>query len=148
LAVEAAVVTTPYNFLGRFYALGLPIKALLPFEQLILARKIVLTSFIAFSQLGPVIMPPKSAASGPDLNETLERLHYISTVAEMESKKLLVQEVLPFADDAAAMKGLERRMGEWMVQQRVRNDPEVMNAMGQVLAKKRANAPHGAKGTK
>ena len=93
-------------------------------------------------------MAKAQGANVKDLGATLERLHFITSVAEREAKKVLVQEALPFADDEAAMKSLERRMGKWMVEQRVWNDPEVQEAMGKSVAKKRASAPHGAKGTK
>ena len=142
------MITTPYNFLERFAGL-LPMKALLPFEQLIIARKVVLTSFIAFSQLGPLlVMSPTGGDKQAELNNTLERLHYISEVVENEAKKLLVQEVVPFDDDPEALKGLERKMGEWIVENQVRSDPEVQQAMGKAIARRRQNAPAGAKGTK
>ena len=146
MAVEAAVITTPYNFLDRINAWGLPLKALLPFEQLVIARKVVLTSFIAFSQLGPLISPA-APAKGEELSTTLERLQYVSAFVENEAKKLLVHEILPFEGDVAAMKGLERKMGEWIVEDSVRRDPEVREAMGRAILRKR-DAPAGARGTR
>ena len=40
----------------------------------------------------------------------------------------------PFAGDEAAVKELRGRVREWLVQNTIRADPEVRDAMGRVLA--------------
>jgi hemerythrin len=46
------------------------------------------------------------------------------------------------------MAELRARLREWLVQHTVRSDPEVRNAVGEVMKRRRAGVPAGAKGTK
>lgn len=78
---------------------------------------------------------------------------------ENEARKAVVTEIMPFDEGwkageeaggeggGAQMRLLQRRMGEWMVEQQVRNDPEMREVQGRVVRRRRENAPKGAKGT-
>ncbi|KAI5785950.1 DnaJ domain-containing protein [Geopyxis carbonaria] len=139
LIVEITVITRPYTL---FTWLPLP-KTLLPFEQLILARKVVLTSFIAFSQLGPMLRTDHSRiADSPDvLQNKLEIIFQAAGFTDNEANKALVQEYMPFDQDKNTLKYVETKMGEWMLEQAVRNDPEVRDAIGKAIARKRFDVP-------
>lgn len=123
---------------------------LLPFQQLILARKIVLTLFIAFSQLGPLLQQPRHPSRGSqpkiERQQQLNRLDHLAQATEVEATRLLELEMIPFADDKRATADLRSRMREWLVQNRIRAEPEVRDAVGRVMVRRRAGVPAGARG--
>ncbi|KAI9835788.1 MAG: hypothetical protein M1838_005224 [Thelocarpon superellum] len=141
----------------------------LPFQQIILARKILLTLFIAFSQLGPLLQSPSTSSSvssntatpglppssnGPAprnaeeaLQTQITRLGALSKATDTEASRLLGLDMAPFAGDEAALAELRGRLKEWLVQNTIRSDREVRDAVGTVLARRRQHAPHGARGT-
>ncbi|KAI9791740.1 MAG: hypothetical protein M1816_003550 [Peltula sp. TS41687] len=131
---------------------------LLPFQQLLLARKIVLTLFIAFSQLGPLLQQQQQqqqrSSRGRAVMEQqqqqqqqqLNRLDQLAQNVEAEANGLLGLEMTPFAEDERAAKDLQARMTQWLVENRIRVEPEVRDAVGRVLARRRAGVEAGAKG--
>ncbi|KAL7276438.1 hypothetical protein RUND412_000577 [Rhizina undulata] len=124
-------------------------RPLLQFEQLILARKLTITVFIAMSQLGPLLIPRSrsSASIIHSLAPHLERLDAYTKLADAESTKTLVTEVLPFEREGKLKTELQGRLKEWMIEMKVQKAQEVRDAMGRVLQRKR-DAPHGAIGTR
>ena len=110
---------------------------LLPFQLLILARKIILTIFIALAQLGPyfrplqIVLPPKTI----DLVR-LARLEHVSRTNEAEATRLLNLDMAPYAGDKRTTKDLKEHMTEWLVQTTIRADPQVREAIGQSLRKR------------
>lgn len=122
----------------------------LPFQFLSLARKIVMTVFIAITQIGPLLqqsMGPPSADNSAVQGVQLDRLDMIANSADQELSRLLGLELTPFAVDPAAMQELRTAMREWLVNNTLRNDGQVRNALGQALERRRAGAPAGARGT-
>lgn len=121
---------------------------LLPFQLLVLARKATFTLFIAFSQLGNLFPQSKPAAtanmSPHDLNQ-LARLEGTAKASEIESSRLLALDMSPFVGDEQGTKELRARVKEWLVNNTIRADPEVRDAMGRALAKRRSGAPAGAR---
>jgi hemerythrin len=57
-------------------------------------------------------------------------------------------EMAPFAGDEHVVQSLKGKMKEWLVQNTIRADPMVRDALGRAFKKRRINAPSGAKGTK
>lgn len=51
----------------------------------------------------------------------------------------------PFAGDEQGVKELGGRVKDWLVTNAIRSDPEVRDAMGRALGKRRVGAPPGAK---
>jgi hypothetical protein len=146
LVFEGTMMTRPYAVITT-----LPFtKPLLAFEHAVLARKIVLTSFIALGQLGPSLMKQETLVG--DGKEALERklvqLDVLSRFMEAEAAKAQRTEFLPFEGDPEGEKEVQRKMGDWLVEMQIRDDPEVRDAMGNVLRRKRQGVPAGAKGTK
>lgn len=147
MVFEALVVTRPHNLF-----VGIPIlQGLLPFEQLALARKITLTTSIAISQLGPLARDPRKQ-SGPitveSLAPQLDILAALVQTADNEASAILTQELLPFDSDPSMQKQLKKKLQDWIVESVIRSNPNVRNAVGEVIQQRRANAPAGAKGTK
>ena len=50
----------------------------------------------------------------------------------------------PYAGDEPGVKELRGRIKEWLVQNTIRADPEVRDAVGRALGKRRVGAPVGA----
>lgn len=122
---------------------------ILPFQLVELAKKLSVTMFIAFSQLGPVLFASKETGSGDQaLHAQLERLEGSTRAVDAEAARLLATEAIPFLGDAAALESVRGKIKEWLVQNTLRNDPEVRDALGNSLRKRRTDAPAGAKGTR
>ena len=153
--LEAHTITRPYHtpILERFInpALGKITQhpPLLPYQLLVLARKATFTLFIAFSQLSSLFVDPgtkKADGNGNthDLGQ-LARLEGIAKNNETEATRLLAMDMAPFVGDEQGAKDLRGRIREWLVNNTIRSDPEVRDAMGKALGKRRIGAPPGAK---
>ncbi|CAD6589887.1 MAG: hypothetical protein ASARMPRED_004304 [Alectoria sarmentosa] len=122
---------------------------LLPFQLLALARKATFTLFIAFSQLGnlfPQGKPGPTTTTSPHDLQQLMRLEGIAKASEIESSRLLAMDMAPFAGDEQGTNELRGRVKEWLVNNTIRADPEVRDAMGRALAgRRRSGAPVGAR---
>lgn len=135
----------------------------LPFQALSLARKMVLTFFIALSQLGPLLSSPSSAGAvdgqgNSVAQQQLDRLDANIRLAEAEASRLMALEVTPFVtatgdagggdgqtDGGAGMGELRNSMRRWLVDNTVRSNGEVRSAIGRVIERRRAGAPAGAR---
>jgi hypothetical protein len=145
IVFEFTLMSRPYPVLPEIpFA-----KPLLAFEIATLARKIVLTAFIAFQQIGPLLLQEKSEGSAMKvLEERLGRLMALASFVETEAALVQHTEIVPFEQDPQALKQVERGIGDWLVELQVRNDPELKDALGNALQRRRQGAPAGAKGTK
>lgn len=156
---ETITVTRPYptpfvtRFVNPFFSHILRQPRYLPFQQIVFARKIIITLSIAFSQLGPLVAggdptstdgPPKALTQ----EQQLDRLDNLSRMTDSETTRLMGLDLAPFAGDEAGLNDLRSRLREWLVQTTVRSDPEVRNAVGEVMKRRRVGAPAGAKGTR
>ena len=121
---------------------------LLPYQLLILARKLVFTFFIALSQLQSFFAPPAapsvSSSAGMDPQQLI-RLEQTAKGSEVEVGRLLALEMTPFVGDEGAVRELRGRIREWLVQNTIRADPMVRDAVGRALGKRRVGAPPGAR---
>lgn len=117
---------------------------LLPFQTIILVRKLAVTVFIAISQLRPVLIPPETEESR--LKHQMARLEKIAQTADGEATLLLATDMSPFAGDPTSLGDVKLKLKEWLVQNTIRADPEVRNAVGEVLKRKSANGPAGVRG--
>ncbi|TPX15708.1 uncharacterized protein E0L32_000042 [Thyridium curvatum] len=130
----------------------------LPFQAISLARKVCLTLYIALSQIGPMLTADTSggrvvvAQQGGDdealLRQGLERLEAMAKSVDQDAQRLLEMELTPFSGDPEVMAGMRAKMKEWLVQNTIRADPMVRDALGQSFKKRRIDAPSGARGTK
>lgn len=123
---------------------------LLPFQLLTLSRKATFTLFIAFSQLSGLLEKPSTPSNGNgnaslhDLQQ-LNRLEQIAKANEVEADRLVGMDMAPFMGDEQGIKDLRGRIREWLVNNTIRSDPEVRDAMGRALGRRRVGAPPGAK---
>lgn len=53
-------------------------------------------------------------------------------------------EMAPLVGDEVGQNDMKGRVKEWLVQNTIRADPEVRDAMGRAMAKRRVGAPAGA----
>ena len=51
----------------------------------------------------------------------------------------------PFSGDEQNLKYMRVKVKEWLVQNTIRNDPEVRDVIGKMIGKRRLGAPAGAK---
>ncbi|KAL1858303.1 hypothetical protein VTK73DRAFT_7848 [Phialemonium thermophilum] len=132
----------------------------LPFQLIALARKLCATFFVALAQIGPVLAADTStgqlvvggpaAAGGDDvlLRQGLDRLDATVRVIDADATRLLEMERAPFAGDDEALSNMRAKVKEWLVQNTIRADPMVRDALGRTLTRRRADAPAGARGTR
>lgn len=120
---------------------------LLPFQLLTLARKATFTLFIALSQLGNLIsLPPLANSNTSQLDQQqLLRVETVAKINESEANRLLAMDMAPFAGDEPGTKELRGKVRGWLVNNTIRSDPEVRDAMGRAVAKRRSGAPPGAR---
>ena len=111
----------------------------LPFQMLTLLRRIAVAFFIALSQLGPVLKGPDTLA-GTDENvdpKLMDRLSVLGHATDQEVTRLMGLELTPFAEGEEGKRELKVTLKEWLVQNTMRNDPEVKAAIGAVLTRRR-----------
>ena len=120
----------------------------LQFQALSMARKLMISFFIALSQIGPLLSLSTAGTNGNEVRaQQLERLEAVAKTADQEVSRLMGLEVMPFAGDAASVRDLRTSMRNWLVDNTVRSNPTVRDAMGRVLARRSTGAPAGAQGT-
>lgn len=132
---------------------GLP--PYLPFELIHLARKITITVYIALSQIGPILiaqMNPHADKAVEDedkaLKEGLIRLEGMARQMDADAARLIDMELMPFKGDEALKGKLRTNMREWLINNTIRSDPMVRDSLGTYLARRREDAPAGARGTR
>lgn len=72
----------------------------------------------------------------------------MAKAADVEATRLMGMEMSPFMGDAAALKDVKGKVKEWLVQNTIRSDPMVRDAIGNELRKRRVDAPAGARGNR
>lgn len=158
-AFELHTITRPYfppiatNIINPILTTFTSHPPYLPFQLILLARKMSITLYIAFSQIGPLLQTPTSpipANATPEaaLKQQMERLRATAQATDAEASRLIGLEMSPFAGDEQVLKDVKGKVKEWLVQNTIRNDPEVRDAMGNVLKRRRTDAPAGARGNR
>ena len=110
----------------------------LPFQILTILRKVAITFFIALSQLGPILQGPIAPQNGDSISaQQLDRLDALARTTDQEVTRLMGLELSPFAGEQSSMRELRSSLKEWLVQNTVRNDPEVKAAINRVLNRRR-----------
>ena len=66
----------------------------------------------------------------------------------MEATRLMGMEMSPFVGDNEALRDVKGKVKEWLVQNTIRSDPEVRDALGTLLKRRRTDAPAGARGNR
>ncbi|KAK5661550.1 hypothetical protein OQA88_11458 [Cercophora sp. LCS_1] len=130
----------------------------LPFQAVELARKLSVTLYIAFSQIGPMlnadtrggqlVVGKKGVNEEVALKQGLERLEGVVKGLDGDAVRLLETEMAPYAGDEEMLTNMKGKVKEWLVQNTIKTDPMVRDALGRGFQKRRVDAPAGAKGTK
>ncbi|KAL8830914.1 MAG: hypothetical protein Q9170_005516 [Blastenia crenularia] len=103
----------------------------------------------AMGQLSPFFAspsPPNSSSSAFD-EQQLQRLEQLAQTADAEIGRMLALEMAPLVGDEAGQNEMKGRVREWLVQNTIRADSEVRDAMGRAMQKRRVGAPAGARQT-
>ena len=100
------------------------------------------------SPLKLVIVPEVGRNEKTALAQALERLDAAVASVDVDAKRLLELEMAPFSGDPEALAVLRGTAKEWLVQNTIRADPMVRDALGNSLKRRRTDAPPGARGTK
>lgn len=152
--LEMYILTRTYtppvltSIINPFFTTFTTHPPLLPFQLLHLARKSTFTLFIALSQLSSIFAPPTSPTSSSNGGidpQQLMRLEQMAKGSDMEAVRLLSLEMSPFAGDEGTVKELRGRVRDWLVTNTIRADPEVRDAVGRALGRRRVGAPPGAR---
>lgn len=124
----------------------------LPFQLIQLGRKISITLNIAASQIGPLLQPstqvPANASPEAQLKQQLDRLEATAKIVDAEATRAVQLELTPFMGDEQALNEVKGKTKEWLVQNTIQNDPEVRDAIGTLIKRRRTDAPAGARGTR
>ncbi|ETS82091.1 hypothetical protein PFICI_07093 [Pestalotiopsis fici W106-1] len=126
----------------------------LPFQVITLARKCSITLYIAFSQIGPLLQPPGQQgvkpgdASDKVLRQSLDRLEQASRMIDTDAGRLMDLEMAPYVGDPELVNSMRSKLKEWLIQNTIKSDPMVRDALGRGLQKRRVDAPAGARGTR
>lgn len=75
----------------------------------------------------------------------VQRIENLAQANEVEARRLLTLDMVPYAGDENGQKYLKGKVREWLVQNTIRVDPEVRDAMGRAFEKRRLGAPAGAR---
>lgn len=156
MVLEAHTVTRPYHTPILAKALNPALEKLarhpplLPFQLLTLARKVIFTLFMAFSQLSGLFptkteMIQHTVTPSPHEMQQLMRLEQAAKGSDAEATRLLGLDMSPFVGDEVGTKELRGRVRDWLVNNAIRADPEVRDAMGRALKRRRVGAPAGAR---
>lgn len=120
----------------------------LPFQLVTLARKVTVTMYIALAQIGPLVQahlnPDEQRANESEekaLKKGLERLGQATQALDFEASKLIDVELVPFKADPQQASNLQGKMREWLVQNTIRGDPMVRDALGKSLRRRRGEQP-------
>ena len=77
--------------------------------------------------------------------QQLNRFEVLAKTNDTEITRLLQLELAPFAGNEEGVKELRGRIKEFLVQNTIRADPEVRDAIGRAMGKRRIGAPAGAR---
>lgn len=153
---ECYVVSRPYKpwavrALNSFLTiLGQP--AYLPFQLIEMLHQCMTALFLAFSQIGPLLEDPNESSKAEDSEEMLqlqtERVSKIALVANTEATRMMGLEMAPFVGDKEAIANVQSKVKHWLVQNTIKADPMVRDALGNVMKKRRTDAPAGGRGNR
>jgi hypothetical protein len=82
------------------------------------------------------------------VRQGLDRLEEAARGLDGDAARLLDMEMAPFTGDQEALAGIRVKLREWLVQNTIRADPVVRDALGNSFRKRRIDAPAGARGNR
>ncbi|KAF3145288.1 hypothetical protein TWF703_007872 [Orbilia oligospora] len=143
---DYASVTRPYFLASTRIIYFFTQRTLLPFEQVALAQQILLSAIIGISQLAPLFQERRMKWSETTYSDHLDRLMAQAAAIKNEAKAAADMEIAPFVrQDGSIDRNLKMQMADWLVERRIESEPEMRDALGRVLAKRRKDRPAGSK---
>ncbi|TKX19620.1 DnaJ domain-containing protein 14 [Elsinoe australis] len=115
----------------------------LQFQLVTLMRKILVSFFIALSQVGPIMFPEPAVEGKEPTHQQLDRLDAMVKTTQQEALRLTALELTPFMGNEQAMQELRVGMRQWLVDNTIRMNPQVRDAMGRVLQPRAQAQPNG-----
>lgn len=113
------------------------------FQFLAVARKILVSFFIAISQVGPLLMPMNTSQQDSQVSsQQLDRLEALAKAQNAEISRLMQLDLTPFLSDAPAMAELRTNMKRWLLDNTIRSSPKVQDATTRSL-QRRTNTTSG-----
>jgi hypothetical protein len=110
----------------------------LPFQAILVARRIAISIFIAVAQIAPRLLQSQPTSNDPQaLQMNLNKLYGIVSNMDNDVDRLLRLETVPFFNDDEVETRLKMQLKSWLVQNEVRNAPEVDSAIQNVLLNRR-----------
>ncbi|KAF2721377.1 hypothetical protein K431DRAFT_346453 [Polychaeton citri CBS 116435] len=116
----------------------------LPFQMLALLRKLAVTLFIAMGQLAPLLSDPrKQLQSGDKVPEALlQQIDVLSRQTIEEVMRMTSLELTPFLASSERgqdndLQSLKETCKEWLMQNTLRNDPEVRMAVQNIMIRRK-----------
>ncbi|KAK6340422.1 hypothetical protein TWF730_002179 [Orbilia blumenaviensis] len=143
---DYASITRPHFLVSTRIIYFLTRRTLLPFEQVALGQQILLSAIIGISQLAPLFQGKRTKWSDTMYSNHLDRLMAQATAIKCEAKAAADMEVAPFIkQDGSIDRDLKMQMADWLVERRIESEPEMRDALGRLLEKKRKDRPLGSK---
>lgn len=127
----------------------------LPFQAIVIARKLSITLSIALNQVLPFLTADtrggrvqikKQGTDEARARQSLDELDKALLMVREEATRIVRTEVAPFAGDRRLMDMLKEKVKRWLVDNTVRNDPMTRAAINQRISRRRQDAPAGAQG--
>ncbi|PHH62482.1 hypothetical protein CDD81_7129 [Ophiocordyceps australis] len=152
--VTRPTFTPPINLLNAIVTRLTSRPPYLPFQVIQLTRRISVTVYIAIVQIGPLLvqhfqgrqqLPPDSDMA---LQQGIQRLETMSRQLDTDATRLMDTQLAPFKGDVEAINNLRGKVREWLVQNTIRADPMVRDALGSSLRRRRMDVPSGARGNR
>ncbi|KAL2758186.1 hypothetical protein ACRALDRAFT_2099048 [Sodiomyces alcalophilus JCM 7366] len=154
---ECHVVTRPHHP-AVLTALNTALASLigkapyLPFQLITMMRKASIALYIAFNQLGPSFEYWFRSVGGDEaaddvgeevLLRGLERLDSMVQALQSDTARLLDREMAPFSDDPEALTSVRTKVKDWLVQNTIRADPMVRDAVETSVRRRKNRAVEG-----
>lgn len=143
------------NPILAFYNIGAMRPPYLPFQAVVIARKLSITLSIALNQVVPYltadtrtgrIQMKKRGSAESQAEQSLDELDKALRVVNEEAQRLVQMEVTPFIGSPDVMETVRQKMKRWLVDNTIRNDPMTKDAIHQRIMRRRQDAPAGAQG--
>lgn len=129
MVLETVIITrTDIDFLSE--------HKILPYQAIQFIRRVMITVFIGIEQLGSLISGiSEEPTLNPDqLRNELRQLQEISRAVNDKSKAVLHNQLMPFEEQPEMKNGIKQHVEDTFVRNRINNDPEVSDAIKQVMS--------------
>ncbi|ROV96258.1 hypothetical protein VMCG_07659 [Cytospora schulzeri] len=148
------VFTKFLNPIYSFWAPGTAHPPYLPFQAILLARKLSITLTVALNQVVPYLTAEtrggrlqlrRGGDEAARAARSLDELEKMAQGVDEDANRMVKMELAPFAGDPQVLAGLRDKMQRWLVDNTVRSDPMTRDAL-QRFKRRRQDAPAGAQG--